>query len=282
MNYYISFDELTIQTKVGQGGFGEVFLGKWNGMKVAIKKLSVSQFKNRENIHRFINEIDVISSLRHPNVVLYIGASIDQYDYYLITEYLPKGSLFDYMRKDKRKFSEREQIHIAYEIAIALNYLHSRSIVHCDLKSSNILIDDNWKIKISDFGLSQFIRDNEYNRGKIGTPHWMAPEILKGGNYEYSSDIYSFGMILWEILKNEIPYYGLNPYQIYNLVVQDKKIVDIPTEGHVVLIDIIKKCLEFNPTDRPLLKDIVNTLGKVKNYNKNIDTNFDDLYNYLY
>lgn len=242
----------------------------------------MSQFKNRENIHRFINEIDVISSLRHPNIVLYIGASIDQYDYYLITEYLPKGSLFDHMRKDKRKFSEREQIHIAYEIAIALNYLHSRSIVHCDLKSSNILIDDNWKIKISDFGLSQFVKDSEYNRGKIGTPHWMAPEILKGGNYEYSSDIYSFGMILWEILKMEIPYYGLNPYQIYNLVVQDKKIVDIPTEGHGVLIDIIQNCLQFNPSDRPLLKDIVNTLGKVKNYNKNIDTNFDDLYNYLY
>ena len=200
----------------------------------------------------------------------------------MITEYLPRGSLFDFMRKEKSKFSEREQINIAYEMAIALNYLHSRSVVHCDLKSSNILIDDNWKIKIGDFGLSQFIKEKEYNRGKIGTPHWMAPEILKGGIYEYSSDVYSFGMILWEILKMEIPYYGLNPYQIYNLVVQDKKIVDIPTEGHDVLIGIIKKCLAYEPHKRPTLKEIVSLLEKLRNVNKNFDTNFEELYEFLY
>jgi serine/threonine protein kinase len=282
LSFYINFEELTLQTKVGEGGFGEVFLGTWNGKKIAVKKLSVKHYKNRENICRFINEINVISSLRHPNIVLYIGASIDKDDYYMITEYLPRGSLFDYMRKEKSKFTEREQINIAYEMAVALNYLHSRSVVHCDLKSSNILIDDNWKIKIGDFGLSQFIKENEYNRGKIGTPHWMAPEILKGGIYEYSSDVYSFGMILWEILKMEIPYYGLNPYQIYNLVVQDKKIVDIPKEGHEVLIDILRKCLNYEPQKRPSLKELVQTLEKLKTHNKNIDTNFEDLYEFLY
>ncbi len=199
----------------------------------------------------------------------------------MITEYLPAGSLFDYIKKEKAKFTEREQINLAYEMAVALLYLHSRSIVHCDLKSSNILIDNNLKVKIGDFGLSQFLKDNKYNRGKIGTPHWMAPEILKGGVYEYSSDVYSYGMILWEILKLEIPYYGLNPYQIYNLVVQDKKIVDLPTEGHEALIDIIKKCLQYEPSARPSIKEIVIILDKLKGYNKNIDTNFEDLYHFL-
>jgi serine/threonine protein kinase len=246
-----------------------------------VKKLSVKQFKNKQNISRFINEINIISSLRHPNVVLYMGASIDNDNYYMITEYLPNGSLFDYIRKDKARFTEREQITIAYEMAVALYYLHSRSIVHCDLKSSNILIDDNWKIKIGDFGLSQFLKDNRYNRGKIGTPHWMAPEILKGEVYEYSSDVYSFGMILWEILKLEIPYYGLNYYQIYNRVVQEKKIVEIPTEGHEVLIQMIRNCLKFDSKDRPTLKEIVSILEKLKSVNKNIDKNLEDLYYYL-
>lgn len=281
LSFYINFEEITLRKKVGEGGFGEVFLGYWNGKKIAVKKLSVKNFKYRENISRFINEINIISSLRHPNIVLYMGASIDNDNYYMITEYLPYGSLFDYVRKEKRKFSEREQINIAYEMAIALYYLHSRSIVHCDLKSGNILIDDNWKIKIGDFGLSQFLKENKFNRGKIGTPHWMAPEILKGGVYEYSSDVYSFGMILWELLKQEIPYYGLNAYQIYNLVVQDKRIVDIPIEGNEILIELIKKCLEYEPANRPTFKEIVAILDKPKNYNKNIDTNFEDLYHFL-
>lgn len=279
LSFYINFDEIQFLDKVGEGGFGEVFLGKWNGVKVAIKKLSVKHFKNRENISKFINEINIISSLRHPNIVLYIGASIDCDNYYMITEYLPGGSLFDYIRKGKG-FIEKEQISIAYEMAVAVLYLHSRSIVHCDLKSSNILIDNNQKVKIGDFGLSQFLKDNKMNRGKIGTPHWMAPEILKGGVYEYSSDVWSYGMILWEILKLEIPYYGLNPYQIYNLVVKDKKIVDIPTEGHDVLISLIRRCLSFEPNLRPTIKEIVNTLQNLRLQYRN-DSNLEDLYHFL-
>lgn len=279
LSFYINFDEIQFLDKVGEGGFGEVFLGKWNGVKVAIKKLSVKHFKNRENISKFINEINIISSLRHPNIVLYIGASIDCDNYYMITEYLPGGSLFDYIRKGKG-FIEKEQISIAYEMAVAVLYLHSRSIVHCDLKSSNILIDNNLKVKIGDFGLSQFLKDNKMNRGKIGTPHWMAPEILKGGVYEYSSDVWSYGMILWEILKLEIPYYGLNPYQIYNLVVKDKKIVDIPTEGHDVLISLIRRCLSFEPNLRPTIKEIVNTLQNLRLQYRN-DSNLEDLYHFL-
>lgn len=230
---------------------------------------------------RFINEINIISSLRHPNIVLYMGASIDRDNYYMITEYLPYGSLFDYIRKDKGRFSEREQIYISYEMAVALNYLHTRGVAHCDLKSSNILIDDNWKIKIGDFGLSRFLEKHDEKGEKIGTPHWMAPEILKGGKYEYASDVYSYGMILWEILKFEIPYYGLNPYQIQNLVAQ-KKIVELPTEGHPKIRELIAKCLKYEPSERPSLIEIVNTLEKLKAGSKHFDTHFEELYQYLY
>lgn len=269
--------------KVGEGGFGEVFQGVWHGKKVAVKKLTIRHSKFLDNINKFINEINIISSLRHPNVVLYMGASIDRDNYYMITEYLPKGSLFDYIHRDKGKITEREQITIAYEIAVALKYLHSRNIIHCDLKSSNILIDDNWKIKIGDFGLSRFFnRDNpEENRGRIGTPHWMAPEILKGEKYEHSADIFSFGMILWEILSLEIPYYGVNPYQVISLVADQRKIVQVPKEGHSTLRRLIEQCLEYEANRRPLLDDIVDTLERLKNQNKFSDKCMDEIFEYL-
>jgi serine/threonine protein kinase len=282
LNYYINFDEITTKIKVGEGGFGEVFLGMWIGKKVAVKKLTLKNFKFKDNLNKFINEINIISSLRHPNIVLYMGASINQSNYYMITEYLPRGSLFDYLHRDRNKINERDQINIAYEIAVALKYLHSRNILHCDLKSSNILIDDNWKIKIGDFGLSRFYnKGNDETRGRIGTPHWMAPEVLKGEKYETHADIFSYGMILWEILSREIPYYGINPYQVISLVADKKQIVKVPAEGNQALRKIIGKCLEYESSKRPKLDEIVDYLQNLKNYVKGYDLNLQELYEYL-
>jgi serine/threonine protein kinase len=195
-----------------------------------------------------------------------MGASINKNNYYMITEYLPKGSLFDYLHRDRGKLTEKDQINIAFEIAVALKYLHSRNIIHCDLKSSNILIDDNWKIKIGDFGLSRFYKpdDHEDNRGRIGTPHWMAPEVLKGEKYETSADIFSYGMILWEIITQEIPYYGINPYQVISLVADKKQIVKVPEQGNNTLRKIVKKCIQYEPEQRPKLDEIVEYLQNLR------------------
>jgi serine/threonine protein kinase len=282
LNYFINFDEITTKIKVGEGGFGEVFLGVWIGKKVAVKKLTLKNFKFKDNLNKFINEINIISSLRHPNIVLYMGASINQSNYYMITEYLPRGSLFDYLHRDRGKLNERDQINIAYEIAVALKYLHSRNIIHCDLKSSNILIDDNWKIKIGDFGLSRFYnKGNDETRGRIGTPHWMAPEVLKGEKYETCADIFSYGMILWEILSREIPYYGINPYQVISLVADKKQIVQVPAEGNQALRKIIAKCLEYEAHKRPKLDEVVDYLQNLRNYVKGYDLKLQELYEYL-
>jgi len=212
-----------------------------------------------------------------------MGASIERNNYYMITEYFPKGTLFDYIHRKKGKFCEGEQIHIAYEIAVALKYLHSRNIVHCDLKSSNILIDNDLKIKVGDFGLSRVI--NRKNRteccGRIGTPHWMAPEILKGGNYEESADIFSYGMILWELLTMEIPYFGIDPRKLVNIVAEEMKIVEVPTQGNKEIIRITNECLNYDPAKRPPLKNIVEWLENIR---KDVfkDPSMEDLYTYLY
>jgi len=191
--------------------------------------------------------------------------------------------LFDYIHRSKGKFSDYEQIHIAYEIAVALKYLHSRNIIHCDLKSSNILIDDNWKIKIGDFGLSRFInkKNPSENSGRIGTPHWMAPEILKGGNYEESADVYSYGMILWEILSLEIPYFGIDPRKLMNIVAEERKIMEVPKKGNSHIIKLTRQCLNYDPQKRPILKEIVDTLESVMKNNK-FNSKIGDKNRYLY
>ena len=274
-NFYIHFNELKFVKQIGEGGFGQVFLGVWNGKSVAIKKFNVKDKHNlKYSLNKFIKEINIISNLRHPNVVLYMGASINKNEYYMISEYIPKGSLFDYIHVQKYKFNDYELINIAYEVAIALKYLHSRKITHCDLKSSNILLDENMKIKVSDFGLSRLKNLNSIseNKGRIGTPHWMPPEIMKAGKYEMSSDVFSYGMILWELLTGEIPYYGLNPNQIIGLVADCRKIVEVPKLGHVALRALVKNCLIYEPEKRPSFDYIISYLDNVlhKSFNHGI------------
>ena len=314
LNYFINFDEIKKdKIKIGQGGFGEIYLGNWQGKKVAIKKLTLINLRvGDNNLSKFINEINIISSLRHPNIVLYMGASVDKDNYYMITEYLPNGTLFDLLhnnnntnsnnnnKKNNNNYGENinnnslistnnnsinnfdnysknsfflndsMKIKIALQIAFVIKYLHSRKIVHCDLKSPNILIDKNYNIKLGDFGLSRFIGKNSENiKGKIGTPHWMAPEILLGGKYEYHSDIFSYGMILWEILTGDIPYNNIDPKKIENLITNEKNIVKVPDYGNLILRKLCKSCINYEPEKRPSIDEILKELKNI--YDKDDD-----------
>jgi sterile alpha motif and leucine zipper-containing kinase AZK len=109
----------------------------------------------------------------------------------------------------------------------------------------------------------------------------MAPEVLKGEKYETNADIFSYGMILWEILSREIPYYGINPYQVISLVADKKQIVQVPTEGNQALRRIIAKCLEYDSNKRPKLDEIVDYLQNLRNYVKGYDLKLQELYEYL-
>jgi serine/threonine protein kinase len=152
----------------------------------------------------FIKEVDVISNLRHPNIVLYMGICINHSQYLMITEYLDRGSLFDLLHKKNTKLKDDTLIDICQDLALGLNYLHGQRIMHCDLKSSNILIDANYNIKLCDFGLSRVKSKlqsaTDGNKGLVGTPHWSAPEILRGKRYTEQSDVYSYGMVVWEMV----------------------------------------------------------------------------------
>lgn len=287
-NFYIDFSELNIKRKIGEGGFGQVFLGVWNEKEVAIKQFIPKEKINIKNIlNKFIKEINVISNLRHPNIVLYIGASLNNDKYYMITEHISNGNLFEFLHNSKKKLfgrlSDNLMMQIAYEIAIAMSYLHSRNITHCDLKSSNILLDQNYHVKISDFGLSRMVNILSLNetKGKFGTTHWMPPEIMKGKRYEEASDVFSYGMILWEMLTGKVPYYGMNPNQIIGLVTDCKKIVEVPKVGNYAMRKLIKSCISYFPEKRPSFDRIIKFLDKVNTFYKNHDFVTEEIIDYI-
>jgi len=266
-NFIIDYNELSFDKKIGEGGYGRVFLGKFSGIDVAIKEYG----KTKLDIKRaedFVKEIEVISNLRHPNIVLCMGACIHNGKYLMITEYLEEGSLFDHLHKLHTKISDETMFNIIEDIALGMCYLHGRKVFHCDLKSSNILIDSSWSVKLCDFGLSRVKYKSDrkrFQKQRVGTPHWMAPEILRGEKYDESADVYSFGMILWELMSGEIPYCNMPISDIIATVGYDGKQVNLPTKGNPVILAIMKSCLELDIHARPTFKQIV---GQLQQRNK--------------
>ena len=292
LNFIINYEEITNKhNKVGEGGMGEVYLGEWQGKQVALKRLKLNYNEKGKNIalKTFINELNIISSLRHPNILLYMGATIHEYNYYMITEYLPNDSLHNYLHILKKELTDRQKIKIALQIAIALKYIHSKHILHADLKSLNILLDENFKVKLCDFGFS-FSTIQGYKSKLGGTYHWMAPEILNDGKYEASAEIFSFGMIIWEMLTGKTPYYDINPSiftkdMLKNILKKkfenNEEIVPIPKKGNIILRYIASKCLSFKPEERLSLDNILKYLSKGNKIYEGIDEVTLELYNFV-
>ncbi|OAO91712.1 hypothetical protein AXX17_AT5G48250 [Arabidopsis thaliana] len=217
LDYEILWEDLTIGEQIGQGSCGTVYHGLWFGSDVAVKVFSKQEY-SEEIITSFRQEVSLMKRLRHPNVLLFMGAVTSPQRLCIVTEFLPRGSLFRLLQRNTSKLDWRRRIHMASDIARGMNYLHhcTPPIIHRDLKSSNLLVDKNWTVKVADFGLSR-IKHETYLTTKTGrgTPQWMAPEVLRNEAADEKSDVYSFGVILWELVTEKIPWESLNAMQ-YN------------------------------------------------------------------
>ncbi|KAL3333064.1 hypothetical protein AABB24_033237 [Solanum stoloniferum] len=254
----IDFSELTVGTRIGIGFFGEVFRGIWNGTDVAIK-VFLEQDLTEENMEDFCNEISILSRLRHPNVILFLGACTTPPHLSMVTEFMEMGSLYFliHLSGQKKRVNWRRRLKMLRDICRGLMCMHRMKIVHRDLKSANCLVNKHWSVKICDFGLSKIMTDAPMrDTAAAGTPEWMAPELIRNESYTEKCDIFSLGVIMWELCTLERPWHGVPPEKVVYIVANEGSRLEIP-EGP--LGQLIADCWA-EPNERPSCGEILTRL----------------------
>jgi hypothetical protein len=269
MDWIVPLDEVLIGDPISSGAHGDVFKAilKTTGDHVALKRFPCLDQRGRETFRR---EVAMLSRFRHENIVLFRGAIIDPTYCGLLSE-LCATSLFDRIHDHMQPSPTWTQVIVwARDIARAMTYLHTRSppVVHRDLKSMNVLLDSSGTVKLCDFGMAR-LREHTYitTQHIAGSPAWMAPEVLRGDDFNDCSDVYSFGVVLWELVTQKIPWPDKNMAQLVGLVGFSGTRLPIPTPQQVpgcpaALLSIIESCWAA-ASDRPPFRTLRTLLENI-------------------
>ncbi|KAK8610274.1 hypothetical protein V6N13_081437 [Hibiscus sabdariffa] len=258
----IPWEDLQIGERIGIGSYGEVYRADWNGTEVAVKKFLDQDFSG-DALVQFKCEVEIMLRLRHPNVVLFMGAVTHSPHFSILTEFLPRGSLYKLLHRPNPQLDKKRRMRMALDVAKGMNYLHTShpTIVHRDLKTPNLLVDKNWVVKVCDFGLSRMKHHTFLSsKSTAGTPEWMAPEVLRNEPANEKCDVYSFGVILWELVTLRIPWKGLNPMQVVGAVGFQNRRLEIPEDVDPMVAQIIRECWQTEPHLRPSFAQLMSKL----------------------
>ncbi|XP_047077263.1 uncharacterized protein LOC124687531 isoform X2 [Lolium rigidum] len=248
--------------ELGSGAFGTVFHAKWKGSDVAVKRIWASEEQRTD----FWNETSILASLHHPNLVSFYGVVLDgpEGSVGTITEYMDGGSVRQALQK--KLFDRCRRLVIVMDIALGMQYLHGKGIVHFDLKCDNLLLNRSNAqrpvCKVADFGLSKVKHQPLISGGVRGTLPWMAPELLNGSSSRVSEkvDVFSFGIVMWELLTGEEPYADLHYGTVLGGIVNDTLRPPVPDSCDPHWRRLMEQCWSADPSDRPTFTEIVSIL----------------------
>jgi len=256
----ISFNQLGLGKKIGQGGFSEIYESQWIGIPVAVKVIFDPKI-TEDLLEEFNNEIEKLFILRHPYIIQLYGITDKETSQKLavITELAPKGSLFDYLHKNpktKNNLSLEFKNKITKQLICTMAYIHSRGYVHRDLKTQNILLDKNLDMKMCDFGLTRSRSELNSGSGQFaGTPCYMAPELYERKYYDEKVDVFAFGTVVWEIYSQKVPYANCESSEIKQKVTKGEELYCssiIPKQ----ISNLINRCRSVKPQNRPSFMEI--------------------------
>ncbi|OIW21020.1 hypothetical protein TanjilG_27383 [Lupinus angustifolius] len=258
--------------RIGKGSFGEILKAHWRGTPVAVKRILPSLSEDRLVIQDFRHEVNLLVKLRHPNIVQFLGAVTDRKPLMLITEYLRGGDLHQYL-KEKGSLNTAAAINFSMDIARGMAYLHNEPnvIIHRDLKPRNVLLVNTSAnhLKVGDFGLSKLIKvqsshDVYKMTGETGSYRYMAPEVFKHRRYDKKVDVFSFAMILYEMLEGEPPFANYEPLDGAKRAAEGHR-PTIRAKGYTPeLIELTEQCWAADMNERPSFIDILKRLEKIK------------------
>ncbi|KAJ4875182.1 Protein kinase superfamily protein [Raphanus sativus] len=264
--YRVDMSKLFFGLKFAHGLHSRLYHGKYEDKPVAVKLITVPDDDENGCLgarleKQFTKEVTLLSRLSHPNVIKFVGAYKDQPVYCVLTEYLPEGSLRSYLHKpENRSLPLKKLIEFALDISRGMEYIHSRHVVHRDLKPENVLIDEDLQLKIADFGIACEEEYCDMLADDPGTYRWMAPEMIRRKPHGRKADVYSFGLLLWEMVAGATPYEDMNPIQAAFAVVDKNLRPAIPGDCPAAMKALIERCWSVAPDKRPDFWQIVKVL----------------------
>uniref|UniRef100_A0A7N4PXL7 Tyrosine-protein kinase n=1 Tax=Sarcophilus harrisii TaxID=9305 RepID=A0A7N4PXL7_SARHA len=249
--------DITMKHKLGGGQYGEVYEGVWKkySLTVAVKTLK----EDTMEVEEFLKEAAVMKEIKHPNLVQLLGVCTREPPFYIITEFMTYGNLLDYLREcNRQEVNAVVLLYMATQISSAMEYLEKKNFIHRDLAARNCLVGENHLVKVADFGLSRLMTGDTYtaHAGAKFPIKWTAPESLAYNKFSIKSDVWAFGVLLWEIATYGMsPYPGIDLSQVYELLEKNYR-MERPEGCPEKVYELMRACWQWSPSDRPSFAEI--------------------------
>ncbi|XP_071705502.1 serine/threonine/tyrosine-protein kinase HT1-like [Rutidosis leptorrhynchoides] len=268
----VDLSKLFLGHRFAHGANSQLYHGIYKDEAVAVKIIRVPDDDENEELgvrleNQFAREVNLLSRLHNKNVIKFVAACRQPPVFCIITEYLSEGSLRAYLHKledntgkEKEYLPLETLIKMSLDIARGMEYIHSQGVIHRDLKPENILINQDFQLKIADFGIGCEEAYCDFLADDPGTYRWMAPEMIKRKSYGRKVDVYGFGLILWEMVAGTIPYKDMTPIQAAFAVVHKNLRPCIPVDCPPAMRALIEQCWSSQPEKRPEFWQVVKVL----------------------